>query len=121
MPVQLRRPVCNTEACAHILSVSHAEPTPSVTRTVADEQGRSVVGPHQQVALDLSSSAAGDHHSTLDVALGPGLEPALELRRPGGTRAAHVTLHNILKLAEVRGVDPGELVHGLRAPDGGSE
>lgn len=33
----------------------------------------------------------------------------------------NVTLHNILKLAEVLGVDPGELVHGLRAPDGGSE
>jgi hypothetical protein len=25
-------------------------------------------------------------------------------------------LHNILKLAEVLGVDPGELMHGLRAP-----
>jgi hypothetical protein len=33
----------------------------------------------------------------------------------------NVTQHNILKLAEVLGVDPGELVHGLRAPDGGSE
>jgi hypothetical protein len=33
----------------------------------------------------------------------------------------NVTLHNILKLAEVLGVDSGELVHGLRAPDGGSE
>jgi transcriptional regulator with XRE-family HTH domain len=30
------------------------------------------------------------------------------------------TLHNILKLAEVLGVDPGDLVHGLRAPDGAS-
>jgi DNA-binding Xre family transcriptional regulator len=30
----------------------------------------------------------------------------------------NVTLHNILKLAEVLGVDPGDLVHGLRAPDG---
>jgi transcriptional regulator with XRE-family HTH domain len=29
----------------------------------------------------------------------------------------NVTLHNILKLAEVLGVDPGELVHGLPAPD----
>jgi transcriptional regulator with XRE-family HTH domain len=28
----------------------------------------------------------------------------------------NVTLHNILRLAEVLGVDPGELVHGLRAP-----
>jgi transcriptional regulator with XRE-family HTH domain len=27
------------------------------------------------------------------------------------------TLHNILKLAEVLGVDPGVLVRGLRAPD----
>lgn len=28
----------------------------------------------------------------------------------------NVTLHSILKLAEVLAVDPGELVHGLRAP-----
>ena len=28
----------------------------------------------------------------------------------------NITLHNILKLAEVLGVDPGGLVHGLRAP-----
>jgi transcriptional regulator with XRE-family HTH domain len=28
----------------------------------------------------------------------------------------NLTLHNILKLAEVLGVDPGELVRGLRAP-----
>jgi transcriptional regulator with XRE-family HTH domain len=27
----------------------------------------------------------------------------------------NVTLHNILKLAEVLGVDPGDLVRGLRA------
>jgi transcriptional regulator with XRE-family HTH domain len=27
------------------------------------------------------------------------------------------TLHNILKLAEVLGVDPGDLVRGLRAPE----
>jgi transcriptional regulator with XRE-family HTH domain len=27
------------------------------------------------------------------------------------------TLHNILKLAEVLGVDPGDLVRGLRSPD----
>ena len=27
------------------------------------------------------------------------------------------TLHNILKLAEVLGMDPGDLVRGLRAPD----
>src|SRR5207253_5152209 len=26
------------------------------------------------------------------------------------------TLHNVLKLAEVLGVDPGDLVHGLRSP-----
>ena len=32
----------------------------------------------------------------------------------------NVTLHNILKLAEVLGVDPGELVRGLRAPQGPS-
>ncbi len=32
----------------------------------------------------------------------------------------NVTLHNILKLAEVLGVDPCELVRGLRAPDGAS-
>jgi transcriptional regulator with XRE-family HTH domain len=31
------------------------------------------------------------------------------------------TLHNILKLAEVLGVDPGELVRGLRAPDAARE
>jgi transcriptional regulator with XRE-family HTH domain len=30
----------------------------------------------------------------------------------------NVTLHSILKLAEVLAVDPGELVHGLRAPHG---
>jgi len=30
----------------------------------------------------------------------------------------NVTLHNILKLAEVLRVDPGDLVRGLRAPDG---
>jgi transcriptional regulator with XRE-family HTH domain len=29
----------------------------------------------------------------------------------------NVTLHNILKLAKVLGVDPGELVRGLRAPE----
>jgi transcriptional regulator with XRE-family HTH domain len=28
----------------------------------------------------------------------------------------NLTLHNILKLAEVLELDPGELVHGLRAP-----
>jgi transcriptional regulator with XRE-family HTH domain len=28
----------------------------------------------------------------------------------------NLTLHNILKLAEVLEIDPGELVHGLRAP-----
>jgi len=28
-----------------------------------------------------------------------------------------VTLHSILKLAEVLGVDPGELVRSLRAPE----
>ena len=33
----------------------------------------------------------------------------------------NVTLHNILKLAEVLGVDPGVLVRGLHAPDGTSE
>jgi transcriptional regulator with XRE-family HTH domain len=32
----------------------------------------------------------------------------------------NVTLHNILKLAEVLGVDPGELIRGLRAPQGPS-
>lgn len=32
----------------------------------------------------------------------------------------NVTLHNVLKLAEVLGVDPGDLVHSLRAPDGAS-
>ncbi len=31
----------------------------------------------------------------------------------------NVTLHSILKLAEVLGVDPGELVRDLHAPDGG--
>jgi transcriptional regulator with XRE-family HTH domain len=30
----------------------------------------------------------------------------------------NLTLHSILKLAEVLGVDPCELVRGLRAPDG---
>lgn len=30
----------------------------------------------------------------------------------------NLTLHNILKLAEALGVDPGELVQGLRAPAG---
>lgn len=29
----------------------------------------------------------------------------------------NLTLHSILKLAEVLGVDPGELVRGLRAPE----
>lgn len=29
---------------------------------------------------------------------------------------ANLTLHNILKIAEVLGVDPGDLVSGLRAP-----
>jgi transcriptional regulator with XRE-family HTH domain len=29
----------------------------------------------------------------------------------------NVTLHNILKLAGVLGVDPADLVRGLRAPD----
>ena len=32
----------------------------------------------------------------------------------------NVTLHNILKLAEVLGVVPGDLVRGLRAPGGGA-
>lgn len=31
-----------------------------------------------------------------------------------GTR--NITLHNILKIAEVLGVDPGELVRGLKPP-----
>jgi transcriptional regulator with XRE-family HTH domain len=30
----------------------------------------------------------------------------------------NITLHNILKLADGLGVDPGELVRGLRPPEG---